>query len=259
MVKLLSLILLVSNLTFQGISTYAIHSPRFPCHPLLHLIDKSSYPAISILYGTFGHSNKCLRRVLNKVKDKPHLVEIHFSNEAGRRNNRLYEGEFLKNLSVNEYNKKLIHQNPAVIEAVRKRATRIFQRYSALANDNTRLVLSTGLESNFTPSSRAKLTNILRQVWPYEIIQNPINSTNIHSDIEFHGVQLGFTTPCIFNNDGAENAVTTLKAFWEHFSICDKLLWRKNPQGIKNYWIKPRDRHFYFSPKDQSIIKEMLQ
>ncbi len=249
-------------LGFQvGVSTFSIQHPKYPCAQLIDILKESKRPSIVLLWATFGLNPKCTKKVLSRQPSKPKTLEIHFSNESCRRLNRCKGGEFARGLNVNEYNQRL--ESKKILEKVKKRVLNIRKFVDKVATPETRVLLSTGLEDNLTPSAFLSLVAMIRQDWPYEIVRNPLHGAFRGSAdfIESHIVREGITSPCIFNNDGDSFGVSEFRTAFTHYFSCQRFMWFPRAQGIVNpkVFISPRKRTFKFTIQDILTAKEIIK
>lgn len=139
---------------YIGLSAFAALNSSFPCDTFLASLNKSPAPAMAILLNTFGSDWSCVNKFLSENSNKPHLLEIHFSNEACRRNNRCGSEEFLSGLTVNEYNQVLSDEISSVAPKIARKILDVHSRIESNISPKTRLILSLGLEDNLTESSQ---------------------------------------------------------------------------------------------------------
>lgn len=264
---------------------------RDECTKALHVFDKVKVPCMAILWRTFGEPGKgtCTSRFLSKFKSKPHVLEVHFSNEAGRRNKRLGEGEFVRTLSVKQFNSSLIRESKYILEKLRRRALSISDYYLKFGNPNTDLILSTGLEDNYTNKAyrvivREIKKNIHSNIW---LVRNPQGSNEANHDysgadfIELHGMAPAYKTAsrgrCIANLDGTdirfENggerqyldgsiSMPQLTSFIKRAKKdgCRIFLWWSGPQGIeRGKFTYPRSRNFRIFRKDITLVNKIIR
>lgn len=234
---------------YEGYSSFALLHPRFPCSDFIRVVSSHKKPVVSVLWGTFGRSRNCLGRTLGLIKNRPHMLEIHFSNEPCRFNKRCHQGEFLPRYSIAKLNRLLIHHSPLVTRQIRKRVRAILNFILPVINENTRPVLSVGLEDRYWTKSFDYLHSIIKEEWPYETSRNPVVRTNHIGDADFierHGLHVSCDSRTIVNNDGSNLPIGQRSDFYKRHANCRAVLfWRQESQGIfgKNF-IPPRDRIF---------------
>jgi hypothetical protein len=180
-------VLLLSNIAVAeeakfGWAMLALQHKDFPCKKLDPYINKAPHPYVSVLWDTFGDSNKCLKRFLKKSKNKPHTLQVYMSNEVCRRKGNCRSYEFLPKLSVGEYNKRLANGHKKTFKAVRKKATEIRKFCESTGNHNTNCLIAIGLESQFTKQATKALVNQVKLAgWADDkIIHNPVNVGPYH-------------------------------------------------------------------------------
>jgi hypothetical protein len=160
------------------------------CTAALKVFDGVQFPCMAVLWGTFGtvDNHGCTARFLEKFKDRPHQLEIHFSNESGRRRRRLFDGELLPRLSVAAYNRRLVIGETTVFTAVRKRARSIAHFLAQSANANSDVLISTGLEDDMHNDSWRVVLALLKENIPsVRFIRNREGETQ--SGVDFNGAQ----------------------------------------------------------------------
>lgn len=269
---------------FIGISCLACQAyTERECDKLLPVFDGVNFPAISILWGSFTLHNLCAQKFLDKVSDRPHLIQIHISNEVGRRNKRLAPYEFLSWLSINEYNSKLLRNDRATIRAIRTRLSRIMGFINQYANENTQFNLTTGLEDNFTNAAFGRIARDIKEQWHgVVLVRNPVGnnySTYFHGAhlIELHGWASNETRNvhglCSWSNDGDDfdfgdgrglRGALPISAMFDQIrhirNSCRQIfLWWSGPQGIADRFIEPRNRSFQIHGSHVRAVNDLLR
>ena len=245
---------------YRGISAFAAMHPRFPCDALLATTDFAPRPAMSVLYETFGLDHTCLHRFMQRYADKPHLVQIHFTNEVCRRNGNCSATDTLHpESSVRGYNRLLEQMNTQTQIQISLRLFFIRSAIDSAVNENTRIVLSAGLEDNY--SSKA-FENLIGQFvangWPYEISRNRHAGGKSFRNAQFQEFHSANGKPgrmaCIANEDGNYNQTPKKsRAFLSRYRKCSAVfLWREAHQGRKKGQPRkpPRDRDFIYTAAD---------
>lgn len=197
---------------YEGVSSYAIMSKHYPCGQLLRVVRTLRRPAINVLIGTFGSEEKCLVEVMKEITDRPHLLEVYFSNEVCRRNRCCYAGEFLRGSSVIGLNQRLETKRRTTLSAIASRMQYVNELLAKLRSPNTRVVLSF-LEDNFTKKAYANLTKEIRSSGFNDMfVRNPVSpmvAVNLSRAVELHGFGNSRPrngVPFIVNNDGATDS-----------------------------------------------------
>ncbi len=275
-----------------GLSAFGIQSNNFQgivCKRFLRVVNHSPTPAIAILYKTFGVNNKCLRQfwTISKRRNRPHLTEIHFSNEVGRRNRVHDIHDFKSFVGTEKYNKLLEEMSPELEKQIRERAREIVALIEPYKDSGT-FILSTGLEDHYTLLAWQNVYRILSEEWPYEIARSTLprymffQKDYMPSEIyiEYHGYRSKFSHPqrCIANGDGqdvdflegtgveflhAKPASMAAVKGWlarAEEKNCITFLWTGKWQGIHNggKLTDPLKRVFRFDASDMKPIKKLL-
>ncbi|MBD1999228.1 hypothetical protein H6G00_21865 [Leptolyngbya sp. FACHB-541] len=161
-----------SSEPYIGLSAFAAMNPSFPCDSWLRTTRGLNKPAMAVLWGTFGNSGACMERFLYQNRNRPHLLEIHFSNqtclevEDGR---RCEDGELLRfnerrqPANTQDFNQEVL-QNPALQNRIRDRIRRINQWLITHKNSNTKAVVSLGLEDEYSLEAFEKIVNLFQEV-----------------------------------------------------------------------------------------------
>ena len=246
----------IASAQYRGVSAFAAMHPNYPCDALLATTDFARYPAIAVLYETFGYDQKCIARFVARNHWRPHMIDFHFSNEACRRNHNCID-ESLGG-SVSEYNKALEAKDPKLVAKLQARMWVIRSIFDSIKNDNTRVVISVGLEDNYSDKAFKNLVEILRPIWPWEFSRNPCKGGRSLSGVqlkEFHSLT---SRPgglrCMANEDGNYNqSKKDSQKFLKRYAACDAVfLWREEHQGRTENGkrVPPRKRKFIFTAKD---------
>ncbi len=248
---------------FKGVSAFAALSPNYPCDQFLSTVVVAEKPAIAVLWGTFGDDLTCLKRFTSLFADRDHLVQVHFSNETCRRKGKCYEGELLGGLGVKAYRESVL--NGAALPFIRARALEIAANMRAISGPRTTLMLSTGLEDNYSTEQYQTILNELREVWPYIIVSNPVGGNprgEFGADLlETHSKEGRARHPfCVANEDGdLEASYSRTRRFFKSYASCYAVFaWRKSHQGFTPSVPRPMSRKFRYSDSDVQRIANVL-
>ncbi len=199
-----------ANSNVLGQAYYAIQNKTFPCKKSLQVFNGVKKPALMFLWGTFGNDLTCVEKFI-KMNKKNKKVYIHFSNECCRRNKTCKKGELLKNLSVNDLNKRLEKKDKSILKKYENRMDKILLFIDKMQkeNPNTTWYISTGLEDNYTLKAKKIVYNQLRKFkkksensGKIKIYVNPLNSECIINKCEIHNKNLGRNNHWVFLPDG---------------------------------------------------------
>lgn len=238
---------------FVGFSSFAALSPKFPCSKFLRIANKAEHPAMAVLHGTFGANYDCVNRFIEENRDRPHLVEVHLLNGACRRANRCYEGEIYPRTSVAEFNRKLEARDRDLLSKIIDRVVVVFLALNA--NDKTTLVMTTGLEDNYSREAFEVMYETIARRWHFEIIRSPVGSSCSSSlpDCESHGV-FPDRRARIQNQDGDDLPLQDDRRWLDSCLSGASLscfLWSGRAQGIFGpVFTKPRRRIFEITNRD---------
>lgn len=238
---------------FVGFSSFAALSPKFPCSRFLHIVNQSDKPAMAVLHGTFGANYDCVNDFIESNADRPHLVEVDIVNGACRRNQRCAEGEIYPRTSVAEFNRKLERRDRDLLSKIIDRVVVIFLAINA--NDNTTLVMTTGLEDNYTKEAFKVMYETISRRWHFELIRSPMGSTCAGNlpDCESHGV-FPDGRARIQNQDGDDLPIQDDREWLRscvHRASLSCFLWSARAQGIFGpQFVKPRRRFFEITNSD---------
>ena len=260
---------------FLGIAIYAAQNKEFPCKNAIRSLSGLHEPAISILWRSFGHSNSCIRSFADNSYNKTHLIVIHSSNEWCRRHLLCTKQDFLPKLSVKLLNKALEEKDFLVLEAYKKRFLNIQKQLDSIINPNTQVLISTGLEDNYTQKAFRNLKKALRVIVkpPYELIRNPVANINSYNLIELHGNVRKAASNKLVSLDGL--SITSHKRFNRDFFIglpetksfikrhrknsFAVFLWKRQWQGVRRSFVPPIRRKFRFTKADVLTVKSLFK
>lgn len=272
---------------YRGLSAFAAMSQKFPCDRFLETMRGVDNPAMSVLWGTFGNSGQCMARFMEENRDRPHLLQIHLSNQVCVRKQNCGSGELFRQVKVKRYNKMLEGNDAAMIHAVSTRVHQIRAWVNGNKNHNTRVMLTTGLEDNYSTRGYRNLVKMIENSgWPYDLARNPVlESTQTSSPpyqhrsakfIELHGIHPPFprTRRCVANLDGV-SVQTGDKAGYsdvisprqakrflrDHDGCVAALLWYAPLQGYEKGgdFIPPRKRDFRLSRNASKVLRSVLR
>lgn len=254
--------LAVSKVQYVGFSSFAVTHPSYNCSRFLSISDASHYPAITFPLRTFGDDYSCVKKFLDRYKSKPHLLQIHLTNETCRRKaGRCSPYEVESKLGVGAYNKALHRGKESLKKEIQDRVRFVTKRLKPLTNKNTKIILTTGLEDNYDDKAYLQILSWIQEEKPtYLIARSPvtpkcglIGSANY---CELHPAKSQFnnnTSACIFNNDGNLNTIDDQLKLFNKFSKCSVLFaWEPLTQGrgkLGDKFTEPRNRYFPFPAK----------
>ena len=287
------LIFLISNVAnakyLIGLSAFPIQSENFEdtdCNRVIKMAKGVSHPAIAVLYNTFGSNPKCLQKFWEVVEEqgKRHITEIHFSNEAGRRTGNVDRKDFLRSLSVKQYN-KVLKEMPDWVQRRIKRRVRSIKKLVRKHRKYGYFILSTGLEDNYPKQAWYNLYYQIKKYWPYAIARSNVKHKtwvapyNVWDERHAYFSEPKKPNRCIMNGDGQDidflahsgqavsgYAPAKFKQVkrWLNKGInnnCIMFLWAAKWQGIeKNKKVsKPLDREFKYNKSDVPIMTHLVK
>lgn len=232
---------------YAGFSALSALSDKFPCGKYLQIANRAKKPAMVVLHGTFGASYDCVNRFIQENSHRGHLVQIHPINGPCRRNRRCYEGELLPRATIDEFNRRLEAKNKDLLDRIRERIAVI--KIAVERGEKTELVLSTGLEDNYTPKAFQVIYDVVREEWHDQIVRNPAGSSCdcVSIECETHGVQPDKFAR-IWNQDGDDLPLSDDRKWLRACRGSPRLacfLWGARAQGIFNSsFVRPRSRTF---------------
>lgn len=272
-----------------GLSAFGIQSPNFqgaPCNRFREILREANRPAIAMLFDTFGKDNSCLKAFLDESiqAGKKPIVQVHFSNEAGRRNDFLDEFDFQADLNKSEYNKLLEKMSPMTKKIIAQRVQSILKLFEPYEG-NVELLLSTGLEDNFSDKAWSNLYQEIRAEWPFEIVRNRVRRSKsweppqgVWEEAHRYKAVVRENTKCVLNGDGQDlkflpNSGMTFMGLapsgvqrtlnWIERGVendCIMFMWAAKWQGyFKGKQVpKPLQRKFKVDAKDVEIMRSFV-
>lgn len=261
--------------TWMGISAYAAMSERYPCQRLMRATYRSERPAISVLWRSFGESTACMKWFMDLNRHRPHLLQIHLTNEVCRRNRRCFDGEFLPQLSVAALNQRLLNRDPATLSLLAERVRDVVRFITHAANSNTVVVLGTGLEDNYSflvgdvinQDAYRAVYDTVRSEWPGLISRNPEKewaAPTVEEPAELNEVHDDYSGawPNVIANEDAvsdskEDSIKFIELYNGSFAI---FLWRAGQQGAgQRKWQPPRKRQYKFPIREEVELGKLLE
>lgn len=256
-----------------GLAEYAILSPQWPCDKAREAERDLPVLRKAVLWNSFGDDTECL---LKYLKD-PRLaaLEIHLINEVCQRNNNCGPYEFLYGVSLEEYNRKLIMRDRALLRALRQYLSVVQKFVNENLRQSTVCYVNPGLESNLSREAAEVLIKETRILFPNcKIVWNPVGSSPYAEPIEgtvfeLHGATPPLVAPCIADLDGVDISFPTRPAllpsyissadipqYLTRYSQCDiTFLWIAEFNGLRSSpFIDPRSR-----PRSLFPTKSTLQ
>lgn len=268
----------------RGVAYYGMQKfTAEQCDQALQVFDGVKHPALSILWGTFGEGQDCIAAFLERFSEVPHTLVLHTTNETCRRAPRYCGlGEPQRGLRFWQLNERLEKADPVTLFYLRARIRAIKRFLDFHATKNTKVILTTGLEDNFTPKAYRRVIKTLKRYAPhYTTARNPVGSDARSFDtyranfIELHGYNVQFgTKSCIWSNDGIDinfnsgrrplngsrSVSELLSEIGRIKGNCSYLFVWWNTQGIVDgQFIEPRERTIRLYPKDISVVNKILK
>ncbi len=253
---------------YVGFSSFAALNPKYPCNRYLTIAKKAKSPAMTVLLSTFGNDLTCVSKFLTTFKRKPHLLQIHLSNETCRRHiGRCTKEEITPTLTTTPYNKALQRGNLKIKRAIQNRVLFVKDKILPLTNKRTKVIVSTGLEDNYNNKAYVKVLSYVKEVLSKtNITRSPVadrcyllngaNYCELHSTNSNFNNSSGKLYPCIWNNDGNINSTYDQLKLFHKFRKCSVLFsWEPTSQGRGNgaKYLEPSRRSFTIS---SSVIKK---
>lgn len=250
---------------FVGVSAFAALSPKYPCEALLATTDFSGRPAIAVLDGTFGDDWSCVARFIERNAWRPHLVQIHLSNETCRRNRTCADGELFPQFDQHQWSRILEQRNPYALQAIADRLMNLRAVASSLASPNTTLILSTGLEDNFTDRAFAELYPFIVARWPGPVVRSGHSTPGVLRELHGAGAKCSGNS-VVANEDGAVMSLRDSDRFLQNNKSClASFVWRAEHQGRKvkrgrvtHSTTPPKTRPLSFTATDVSQLGSLL-
>lgn len=254
------------------------------CRAALKVFDGVKVPKLAFLWRTFDREGGCVEEFLRRFKDRPHVLEIHFSNETCRRAGRFCENvEICPKLRSRNYTRAIERGNSYVLGKIRRRAWNIFQFIIRETYPTTEILLTTGLEDDYSTKAHRVVNSILKKTLPVNVAigRNPNASDARGVDlsgarfIELHPIGSKFRGyPCVFSNDGLDinfdrrsgNASHGIslpdlsRAIRENGIDCShSFLWWGEPQGVGAEFTRPSWRDFRLDIEDIFRVNRFLR
>ncbi len=172
---------------YEGVAAFAVQSPRFPCEEMLESVEGLESPGLAFPYGTFGDSGECVAKFVKRSELKPHLLHVYVTNETCREYNFCAEGDLFLNFSAEELSRRLEERDVETLATFRRRISDISDFISRVASRNTRVVIVTGLEDEYTPQAAKVVYALVREKFG-EVVENPLHPRVLAGEIlEVHG------------------------------------------------------------------------
>ncbi len=283
---LLSLGLISGGLTLaqeRGAALFAMNATQFPCEQALKIFEPGGkITSLAVLWGTFGSDTRCLVKwaEMMRAQGVKHVLQIHVSNETCRRANgrKCSNDELYPKLSVSRLNKALAKRDAQVIKELADRIKEIKSFTDTLESENLELIMSTGLEDNYSVAAYPVVLETVRSNWPHKVVRNPVGAlrdkSRLNADyLEIHGATPNLSAPCIANLDGEDivfphrrSPITqhvgwdgVLKYVKEYQPRCRvTFLWSSPWQGLfSNSFPTPTERKFEISDEDIAAIRSI--
>lgn len=159
-----------------GLALYAIQSPLWTHTLTRQLFRGVKELRVSYLHNTFGTNSKALLPLMRDPRLQ--LLEVHFLNEVGQRNNRLGKYELLYGYTVESYRKAIRQGDAKLLEKLKRAMGELSENLTRNLLLTTELLFSIGLESNLSVADYQELLEQLRFYLPAgaKLVWNPVNN-----------------------------------------------------------------------------------
>lgn len=260
------------------------------CTEALKVFRGVDRPCMAILWKTFDRpGGNCAQRFLFENRDKPHTLQIHFDDSTYRRRAEWYPGAVAPEYKTHEYNREVRNRDAYVLGEVRARAVEIMDFIENYGFSTTEIILSTGLEDDYTDKAyRILYEEIKKSIAPNILMARNPNATIERSTdrgdadfIELHGVQPKFREAsrgrCITSTDGygiefqnrnrtgSKPGVLSVPEVHRFIrrsrkSGCRVFLWWPAPQGRGSAkFTEPSSRDFWIYRQDVSAVNKIIR
>lgn len=244
---------------YSGVSCFAMMAPQFPFEAFLATSDFAPQPTLAVLWGTFGDSTPLstarFKQFTDRYFNKPHMIECHWLNNTGIRNKKMFEGEPFPQHTIASLNAALERNDPPTLATITTRIQEIKAVMEVVRNPNTYLVMTTGLEDDYTSKAFQNIVAEITKTWPYFLIRSGAAFGTFPR--EAHGQSATAGGSVVFvNEDGYVSTLAQSKQFVDRnkHAMCT-LLWRPAHQGrdpVTNAFPpgSPRNRTFIWTAED---------
>lgn len=194
-IPVLSSRVMANDKPYIGLSAFAAMNRDFPCGRYLQTMQDVNKPAMSILWGTFGSDKGCMTRFLQQNINRPHLLQIHLSNQTcydaleesrGNRARQCARGELIPydsndtstHITSRRFNEKIVAGDRDLIGRIEQRLTNIKTWVDNSRNANTMVVITTGLEDNYNRGAYRRIVELMKAAGlttenGYRLARNP--------------------------------------------------------------------------------------
>lgn len=250
----------VAYLSIQGFSSDE-------CTKALSVYEGVRRHSLAVLDTSFGRDMSCINR-WSLLPGASHL-EIHLTNEAGRRNRRLANYEAFHWLSKKRYMLLLERGHKGLLSRVANKAKGVSGRFGAVCKRVTCSV-SLGLESDLSKKAARTLSKSIRPHISWALVDNPqtrrgfIGLNSAHY-FEQHGDKINpprrTQGRCIANLDGTELPLDKWPQWIANVRKyrCMPLLWWGDAQGVAKKFVEPRKRRFKLDKEKLKEINAILR
>lgn len=291
-----------TNIPFTGLSAFPIMNEGFPFEQWEMAMEGAENPALAFVWNTFGRTNaegtKDIVKFLNTRPNRPHLLEIHMTNQScyknlGKEGRQCGAGELVQGIDFQEFNRRILsngRKGQRLRSKIQRRAANIRQWVDtevlpeAVNPGNVAVLLSTGLEDQYDRDVYRKIVELVEASgWASgSIVRNPlVNRGAVGPDryAEFHPGTRALANSddfkpypnrgCIANLDGVSTPgpagpnvpvinANEAKAFIRRHRRCLAVLLWNEPSQGSSSGKTPRERTFTISNEDRDSIRGIL-
>lgn len=225
-----------------GAAYYGIQHPSWPCRRSLQILDRGPVnQRVSMFWGSFGPSETCLRRWLDKPGKK--MLEIHLVNECCIRNGNCAHYEFGYGHTIKSYEAAVLKWGRGFDKRMRAWAKKPAQLVADFRGPDFTCLISPGLESNLSAAAMEKMIRKLKPQFPGCKFVSHAKHVKGAAFAEYHTRMAA--PPCILSNDDGLYPPNDMSKWIETGRECRAMfLWRPEFNGWRGIGpqVDPRSR-----------------
>ncbi len=236
---------------------------KIPCTELLRSLEKSSAPAIAVLWGTAGEDSTCIWRFAEHFRDRPHLIRIYLFNLTWMDGDgEWFPGDLYRGFTGHTLSQAFRSRDAGVIAALTQRASDVANALASVSSENTEFRFTLALEDVLDPDAANIAAKIAEGILLQNVDLNPLVSSTSTGDRvkEVHGASASCSGQAqVASLDGSHLEFEEMLAWLKQTHDCkEQYLWIYKHQGLclENGRVRrcvkdPRARKLSFSEADQ--------
>lgn len=244
----------------------------------LRVFDGVEHPALATIWRAFGDNNNNIRRFFDEHKNREHSLELHITNETCRRPPRHCTrfDTVWPHLRATAFNRRAATHPRRLERTFTRRVRRAYEFLEAARNENSTVIVTTGLEDNYDARTGTRIRSVLLKYFnAARVVVNPVRACGAsgrHALVELHSGQPDTCRPYVFSNDGRNLcrtvrgrgtegclSISGLHSQIRKYGARYNFIWWNTQEIEPGEFVEPRRRNFRIYLKDINLVNLLIK